>query len=141
MSFTQQQLEAAWQQMEQERQEDLNYAFQAANSLDQLLKQTVGAKPIPTNARGFLAYATTPRAVSPFPEGYDLVISLTQYDDWHGMISQLQAAGVQMQPWNGQYNSPPTGTFDLSNNPTFANRLQQKYTVAIELADAHASGW
>lgn len=128
MSFTQQQLEAAYKQMEQERQTDHTYAQTAADLLNKALngKQKVSAQ-VPSN-RG---------SITPFTTDHVLTVQLSKEDDWDACINDLVAAGAQMKPWNNNFHTGPQGDFNVSGNTQFAGRAKQSYRVHIEYYDTY----
>ena len=130
MQFTQTQLEAAYKQMEQERQTDATYAQKAADALQALLVRHPQKVVTKENYSQF-----GHGAVTPYTTDHVLAIELSQYDDWQQAIADLTAAGVTMQPWNGMYHKAPTGEFDVSKEPQFQGRSKQKFTVRIDYYD------
>jgi len=139
MSFTQQQLEDAYNQMVAERQQDADFAQKAASKLGQRLSKPDCVQWRPAGAEGM--WRSFLPNISPFRTEYVLVIELCQYDDWHGWCQALQSAGVVMQPWNNTYTPGPTGELDLSGDPDFAGRSSAKYAVRIDYYDSHAGGF
>lgn len=136
MPFTQQQLVDAYNQMVQERQEDANFAKRAADKLAALLNLPDSVQCVDYSLPWGMALGVTP-----YTSNHSLVIELSQYDDWQGMVNALQAAGVQMKPWGGTYQPGPEGTFDVSADPAFAGRNKLTYTVKVNYFDSHAGGY
>jgi hypothetical protein len=130
MQFTQPQLEAAFQQMQQERQADANFARLAADALQALLVQRPQKVAVKENYSQF-----GHGAVTPYTTDHVLAIELSQYDDWQQVIADLTAAGVTMQPWSGLYHKAPQGEFDVSKDTQFQGRSKQKFTVRIDYYD------
>ncbi|HEY9772727.1 MAG TPA: hypothetical protein V6C81_02835 [Planktothrix sp.] len=131
MAFTQKQLEDAYKQMQQERQDETTFAQHAA---DQLQKKLLGFSPVvPKVPHSF----SSAGGISPQPTEHVLTIALNQYDDWDGCIKKLTAAGVNMQPWVSprSFYAGPEGTYDVSQDPQFAGRTKQSYRVKIEYYD------
>lgn len=70
------------------------------------------------------------------PVNYEIITQLTEYGDWRGTIAFLEAQGVVMKSWSGKYAERPSGTWDLSADPDFADAPQKQFVVAIEYEDA-----
>lgn len=135
MSFTQQQLVDAYNQMTQERQDDVNFAQQAANKLANLIGRPLEVSAVDEN------WHWNHGAVTPYTTQHTLQVQLSQYDDWQGMFSALQSAGVQMKPWAGNTYQGLEGDFDVSSDPAFAGRTKLSYLVKVVYYDSHVGGF
>lgn len=128
--FTQEQLEAAFAQMQLERQQEWNWANKAA----QKLCSTTGVK---LAARQVEKWGKR-QGVSPASDKYEIVVSLCQYDDWDATEDKL-AKGCKMDRNNSRHAL--TGEYDLTDDPEFTDSKQKKFKVVSEYYDSHIGGW
>lgn len=126
ISFTQQELEAAYQQMIDHRQAEKAEATTVANELSQATGLSIRAKRIGAE-EGY-------QSVGPHPDTHELYLMLSQYENWNRTIDLLAAHGVKMQPWSKKYDDSPTGEYIPPNH-------EKTYNVKIEYYDAHSSGF
>lgn len=135
MSFTQKQLEDAYDQMADERAQDNDFAKVAADLLGQ--KTGLAGK---FNALDE-AWNWSHGAVTPFTTDHVLTLHLCEYDDWQSVVNSLIAAGVKMNATVAQYNPAPEGVFDVSSEAAFAGRPKLNYKVRIVYYDSYAGGY
>jgi hypothetical protein len=127
MLFTQQQLEEAYEQMKAAREQDLEFAKKAGDKLKQKIQSRA-----PFTPKVLYQHGVEP-GISPRTTNHELVVDLTDYDDWGRFIEKLEAAGVKMQPWNGEFYPAPQGEYNITNDPDFKDRPKLTYTVRINL--------
>lgn len=132
MSFTQQQLEDAYLQMEKERQEDTRFAQIAADKLAALVDRPGEFRPTDSSWLGEHG------AISPQTSDHVLVIRVSaednwsEADNWRRCFDDLETAGVKMDPWHHYFRYSPTGEFDVSQDPAFSGRSKLTYKVRVE---------
>lgn len=126
MPFTQQELEDAYKQMQDERRVESTWAAKAAQKLKGLI--------------GYTVYSSKKHksSVNPLPDKYDLVLDLSQYDSLPQAIIQQLGMKLSMIVGRGKVLN---GQYDLSADPDFANAPQQVFRVIVNDVDAHMGGW
>ena len=127
--FTQQQLQDAYAQMVQERQDDERFAQLAADKLGKLTGLQFATEVDSRFSQG----------ITPHTTDHVLVVSISQCDDMQHTIGTLVQAGVVMQAWNGQ--SSPEGEWDVSFDASFNGRAKLKYKVRIHEYNSHWAGY
>ncbi len=104
ITFTQEQLVAAYQQIVAERTAEKD----AADAVAAHLSAETGFKfevPMIDSRSGDQKMMTPDRHV------HSLVMRLTEHDDWAGALRILAQHGVHMRPWSGNLSHEPTGTY------------------------------
>lgn len=145
--FSQEELQAAYQQMADERSEDHKMALRAAEKLSIAL----GEPPTPRGDWPKWQLGDTRThwlqrdRVSPHPVEHSIVSSLCQYDDWkkaHDELSKVCKMEPYLRTGGGCCERHEVkGVFDLSNDPEFANARQKVFRVEIEFYDSHSCGF
>jgi hypothetical protein len=122
--FTQEELEAAYEQMRRERQAEYHLACQAAEWVSKKCEL-----PVYVQKSGNYWERTSPSSVtypSPRPITYALAIQHCIYDRFNDWLSEQLSGGESFE-------------IDLSDEKGFLEGT--RYTCVLSFYDAHAGGW
>jgi hypothetical protein len=130
--FTQEELTAAYNQMREERHREHEYAAIAAKLLNAKLVAAGWS-----DGR-FNSYQSNGCGFDHIPALFGMCLKTPRWSDWYILIEKLKAAGIKMQPWDGNRFHYPQGEFDLTGNPEFPEDAPQK---EFPLHIKHAFEW
>jgi hypothetical protein len=137
--FTQQELEAAYEQMKHERLADHAWAIRAAAKLKELSGVAFSER---YEGYGQWGVGHVP-PISPFHINYELFTSRCQYDDWDGLEKLLEPHCTIQRDQRMTYPHRSyliRATFDVSGFPELKGH-QKVYNVVVEYYDSHVGGW
>jgi hypothetical protein len=138
VTFTQEQLEAAYEQMRQARITDKEWGRKAAQKLESLVGwKFVERKEGSQHWSGNWGWGWG-HDVHPHHTLYELAAQACQYDDWRGIEDALNACCKQVDA-PGVWTI--IATFDVSQFPEFAESHQKEFKVYVEYYDSHFSGY